>query len=166
MHPSRWWTLVFPSVLGEGFTSVATATQIILATLPLYLQNATWRSSTANTDVYQVKVESHRTKVILWLFYFHLIYMISFCIVMQSQYNLCSVWFYFHLIYMISFCIVMQSQYNLCSVWFYFQSRITQNKGYIVTALQYKNWSCISSESRITQSKGYIVTASWSVFVL
>jgi hypothetical protein len=28
---------------------VATATQIILATLPLYSQNATWRSSTANT---------------------------------------------------------------------------------------------------------------------
>jgi hypothetical protein len=56
----------------------------------------------------------------VWLF-FHLICMISFCIVMQSQYNLCSVWFYFHLIYMISFCIVMQSQYNLCSVWFYFR---------------------------------------------
>ena len=32
-----------------SFTSVATATQIILATLPLYSQNATWRSSTANT---------------------------------------------------------------------------------------------------------------------
>ena len=29
---------------------MATATQIILATLPLYSQNATWRSSTANTD--------------------------------------------------------------------------------------------------------------------
>ena len=29
--------------------SVATATQIILATLPLYSQNATWQSSTANT---------------------------------------------------------------------------------------------------------------------
>ena len=27
------------------------ATQIILATLPLYSQNATWRSSTANTDL-------------------------------------------------------------------------------------------------------------------
>jgi hypothetical protein len=33
-----------------SFASVATATQIILATLPLYSQNATWRSSTANTD--------------------------------------------------------------------------------------------------------------------
>ena len=32
-----------------SFASVATATQIILATLPLYSQNATWRSSTANT---------------------------------------------------------------------------------------------------------------------
>jgi hypothetical protein len=32
-----------------SFTSVATATQIILATLPLYSQNATWRSSIANT---------------------------------------------------------------------------------------------------------------------
>ena len=31
-----------------SFASVATATQIILATLPLYSQNATWRSSTAN----------------------------------------------------------------------------------------------------------------------
>ena len=28
------------------------ATQIILATLPLYSQNATWRSSTANTVCY------------------------------------------------------------------------------------------------------------------
>ena len=34
-----------------SFASVATATQIILATLPLYSQNATWRSSTANTDM-------------------------------------------------------------------------------------------------------------------
>ena len=34
-----------------SFASVATATQIILATLPLYSQNATWRSSTANTEV-------------------------------------------------------------------------------------------------------------------
>jgi hypothetical protein len=33
------------------FASVATATQIILATLPLYSQNATWRSSTANTEL-------------------------------------------------------------------------------------------------------------------
>ena len=33
-----------------SFASVATATQIILATLPLYSQNATWRSSTANTE--------------------------------------------------------------------------------------------------------------------
>ena len=32
-----------------SFASVATATQIILATLPLYSQNATWRLSTANT---------------------------------------------------------------------------------------------------------------------
>jgi hypothetical protein len=32
-----------------SFAIVATATQIILATLPLYSQNATWRSSTANT---------------------------------------------------------------------------------------------------------------------
>jgi hypothetical protein len=32
-----------------SFASVATATQIILATLPLYSQNATWRSSIANT---------------------------------------------------------------------------------------------------------------------
>jgi len=32
-----------------SFVSVATATQIILATLLLYSQNATWRSSTANT---------------------------------------------------------------------------------------------------------------------
>jgi hypothetical protein len=32
-----------------SFASVATATQIILATLPLYSQNATWRSSTTNT---------------------------------------------------------------------------------------------------------------------
>jgi hypothetical protein len=32
-----------------SFASVATATQIILTTLSLYLQNATWRSSTANT---------------------------------------------------------------------------------------------------------------------
>jgi hypothetical protein len=31
-----------------SFASVATATQIILATLPLCSQNATWRSSTAN----------------------------------------------------------------------------------------------------------------------
>ena len=31
------------------FDSVATATQIILTTLPLYSQNATWRSSTSNT---------------------------------------------------------------------------------------------------------------------
>ena len=37
---------------GFSFASVATATQIILATLPLYSQNATWRSSTANTDNY------------------------------------------------------------------------------------------------------------------
>jgi hypothetical protein len=32
-----------------SFASVATATQIILATLPLYSQNATWRLSTAST---------------------------------------------------------------------------------------------------------------------
>jgi hypothetical protein len=37
-----------------SFASVATATQIILATLPLYSQNATWRSSTANTDISMV----------------------------------------------------------------------------------------------------------------
>jgi hypothetical protein len=34
-----------------SFASVATATQIILVTLPLYSQNATGRSSTANTDI-------------------------------------------------------------------------------------------------------------------
>jgi hypothetical protein len=33
-----------------SFASVTTATQIILATLPSYSQNATWRSSTANTE--------------------------------------------------------------------------------------------------------------------
>jgi hypothetical protein len=33
---------------------VATATQIILATLPLYSQNATWRSSIANTVIVYV----------------------------------------------------------------------------------------------------------------
>jgi hypothetical protein len=37
---------------------VATATQIILATLPLYSLNATWRSSTANTD-FKIHCDMH-----------------------------------------------------------------------------------------------------------
>ena len=46
-----------------SFASVATATQIILATLPLYSQNATWRSSTANTApfFFTINVLLHRT---------------------------------------------------------------------------------------------------------
>jgi len=53
----------------------------------------------------------------VWLC-FHSIYIISFCIVIQSQYNLCSVWFCLRLvyIYMITFCYAIQSKYNLRSV--------------------------------------------------
>jgi hypothetical protein len=53
LHNKRSWSDAhFKSF---SFASVATATQIILATLPLYSQNATWRSSTANT-VHALKV--------------------------------------------------------------------------------------------------------------
>jgi len=46
-----------------SFASVATATQIILATLPLYSQNATWRSSTANTTRYWIEIEQRFFRV-------------------------------------------------------------------------------------------------------
>ena len=52
-----------------SLASVATATQIILATLPLYSQNATWRSSTANTDKYVKSVIIFQSRY-LWLLFF------------------------------------------------------------------------------------------------
>jgi hypothetical protein len=47
-----------------SFASVATATQIIIATLPLYSQNATWRSSTANTAFFVLQSYSFCTLLI------------------------------------------------------------------------------------------------------
>ena len=53
--------------LTVSFASVATATQIILTTLPLYSQNVTWRSSTANTDLELLPVINVKSPIVTTL---------------------------------------------------------------------------------------------------
>ena len=84
-----------------SFASVATAKQIILATLPLYSQNATWRSSTANTEhvcVRLSKVDKDSSRIINNVFAPFLIRIIIIKSPKQrlETYCFCSVSYYYY----------------------------------------------------------------------